>query len=48
MIPTNRPLLSRLAEKYIWWKSPDEAMAMPERVIAQVMNIGEVFDDGSK
>ena len=36
--------LQRLASKYIWWKTPDEAVAMPERVIAQVMNIGDYAD----
>ena len=34
----------QLAGKYLWWKTPDEAMAMPERVIAQVMNIGDYAD----
>lgn len=33
-----------MAKKYIWWQTPDEAIAWPERVIAQVMNIGD-FDD---
>ena len=33
-----------LASKYVWWKTPDEALAMPERVIAQVMNIGDYSD----
>jgi hypothetical protein len=37
-------VLRMLAGKYIWWKTPDEALAMPERVIAQVMNIGD-YDD---
>ncbi|MDY7576133.1 hypothetical protein [Actimicrobium sp. CCI2.3] len=32
------------ASKYIWWKTPDEAMLMPERVVAQVMNIGDYSD----
>lgn len=36
--------LKRLAGKYIWWKTPDEAVAMPERVIAQVMNMGDYAD----
>jgi len=42
--PTKRTLLLDLAEKYIWWKTPDDAVAMPERVMAQVMNIG-AYDD---
>jgi len=44
MIDDNRELLKRLASKYIWWKTSDEAVAMPERVIAQVMNIGDFAD----
>lgn len=36
--------LKPLARKYIWWKTADEALAMPERVIAQVMNIGNFVD----
>ncbi|MDO5623438.1 MAG: hypothetical protein Q4G71_01980 [Pseudomonadota bacterium] len=44
MIEVGTPLLKPLARKYIWWKTPDEALAMPERVIAQVMNIGEYGD----
>lgn len=36
--------LRRLARKYVWWKSPDEAMTTPERIIAQVMNLGD-YDD---
>lgn len=36
--------LRPLASKYIWWKSPDEALAMPQRLIAQVMNIGDYAD----
>ncbi|MCA7889040.1 hypothetical protein LGM58_38325 [Burkholderia contaminans] len=38
------PLLSQLAAKYIWWKTPDEAMSTPDRVVAQVMNIGDYED----
>ena len=40
----DRDALKPFARKYIWWKTPDEAVAMPQRVIAQVMNIGD-FDD---
>lgn len=36
--------MKRLAEKYVWWKTPDETLATPERLIAQVMNIGD-YDD---
>ncbi len=36
--------LKPLAQKYIWWKTPDEALAMPQRVVAQVMNMGDYED----
>ena len=36
--------LKPFARKYIWWKSADEAVTMPERVIAQVMDIGDYED----
>lgn len=36
--------LKPYARKYVWWKTPDEAVALPQRVIAQVMNLGE-YDD---
>lgn len=44
MIHINLETLKPLASKYIWWKTPEEAVAMPERVIAQVMNIGDYAD----
>ncbi|MDR1064067.1 MAG: hypothetical protein LBL48_09105 [Azoarcus sp.] len=44
MIQVSQEALKPLAGKYIWWKTPDEAVAMPERVIAQVMNIGDYTD----
>ena len=40
----DREALKPLASKYIWWKTPDEAVDMPEHVIAQVMNIGDYTD----
>jgi hypothetical protein len=36
--------LLRFAAKYVWWKIPEEAVAYPERVVAQVMNLGD-YDD---
>jgi hypothetical protein len=36
--------LNRLATRYIWWKTPEEAMQSPRRVVAQVMNLGD-FED---
>ena len=44
MLQINHEALRRLAGKYIWWKTPDEALAMPQRVIAQVMDIGDYAD----
>lgn len=40
----DRGALKRLASKYMWWKTPDEAFAFPDRIIAQVMNIGDYAD----
>lgn len=40
----NKETLIYLANKYIWWKSPEEAIELPARVIAQVMNIGDYAD----
>jgi hypothetical protein len=37
-------ILACYAQKYIWWKTPDEAVRFPRRVIAQVMDIGD-YDD---
>lgn len=36
--------LRRLAARYVWWKSPEEAMQFPDRVAAQVMNLGDWKD----
>ena len=44
MTNINLEALKPLAAKYVWWKTPDEALTMPERVIAQVMNIGDYAD----
>ena len=44
MGPIDQNALKQLAGKYIWWKTPDEAVTMPERVMAQVMNIGDYAD----
>ncbi len=44
MDPCDQDALKRLAREYIWWKTPDEAVATPARVMAQVMNLGD-YDD---
>lgn len=42
--PEQQRLLSVWASRYIWWKTPTEAFQHPERIIAQVMDIGD-YDD---
>ncbi len=37
-------LLRTLARRYIWWLSPDEALARPNFVATQVMEMGD-YDD---
>ena len=41
---TSANSFKQLASKYIWWKTPDDSVAMPERVMAQVMNMGDYAD----
>jgi hypothetical protein len=40
----DREILEQFAAKYIWWKTPGEALQHPDRVIAQVMDIGDYED----
>jgi hypothetical protein len=42
--PPATDCLRRLASRYIWWKEVEEAMQFPDRVAAQVMNIGDWRD----
>lgn len=44
MDASTQALLRRLAEKYVWWKTPGQTMLIPERVAAQVMTLGD-YDD---
>ena len=37
-------LLKHLAKRYVWWKTPEEAVEFPYLVVARVMNIGD-YDD---
>ncbi|MGQ0593773.1 MAG: hypothetical protein ACT4QB_14350 [Gammaproteobacteria bacterium] len=37
----DREILRQFAAKYIWWKTPGGALQYPDRVIAQVMDIGD-------
>jgi hypothetical protein len=40
----DQTLLMPYAKKYVWWKKPEEAVRYPDRIIAQVMNIGDYTD----
>lgn len=44
LAPEVERLLLHWASRYIWWKTPTEALRHPERIIAQVMDIGD-YDD---
>ena len=44
MTPPDPLSLAHLAQKYVWWTTPDVAVTMPERIVAHVMNIGD-YDD---
>ena len=40
----NMAFLRDMAGKYIWWKTPEEALEFPTRIIAQAMNRGNFRD----
>ena len=42
--PDARSFLERVSPVYIWWKTPEEALLYPDRLIAQIMDIG-TFED---
>ena len=44
MFHIDREALKPYASKYVWWKTPDEAVSMPERVIARIMDMGDYSD----
>jgi hypothetical protein len=44
MSDTQKTFLEKAAARYIWWKTPNEILAYPQKIFAQVMNIG-VWDD---
>jgi len=37
-------LIKRMAQRYIWWQPPEVSVADPQRVIAQVMDVGTLED----
>ena len=42
--PESLGVLKALAPRYVWWKTPDEALKRPRQVIAQVMKMGDHDD----
>ena len=42
-----KTFLANAARRYIWWETVSGAMAYPQKILAQVMNIG-VWDDMCK
>ena len=44
MTPEQDALLREFSQHYVWWKTPEQALKWPARVVAQVMNIGD-YDD---
>lgn len=38
------PAILNLATKYCWWKTPEESLAYPQRVIAAIMDKGTFSD----
>ena len=39
-----RAFLLKSSRRYVWWKQQEEALAHPQRILAQVMNLG-IWDD---
>ena len=44
MNEAQKAFLFHAARRYIWWETAEEVMAYPQKILAQVMNIG-VWDD---
>lgn len=40
----NQDLLAQWAAKYIWWKTLEESLLSPERIVSQVMELGDYED----
>ena len=39
-----KAFLVSASRRYVWWETANDAMAYPQKIIAQVMNVG-VWDD---
>jgi len=44
MTDSESSFFKTLAAKYLWWMTPDEAIKRPERIVVQVMNLGDFAD----
>ena len=44
MTDSGNILFKTLAARYLWWMMPDEALKRPERIVVQVMNLGDFAD----
>ena len=42
--PGSEPVFRAMAARYIWWKTPEEALRYPQQIAAQVMNLGDWAD----
>jgi hypothetical protein len=40
----SEPVFRAMAARYIWWKTPEEALRYPQQIAAQVMNLGDWAD----
>jgi len=40
----SEPVFRAMAARYIWWKTPEEALRYPQQIAAQVMNLGDWGD----
>ena len=43
-MPLGAELLKKFGWRYVWWKKAEDAIKWPERIVVQVMNLGD-YDD---
>ncbi|HUW99120.1 MAG TPA: hypothetical protein VMV40_09845 [Acidiferrobacter sp.] len=44
MVTSATVFLEQMASKYIWWKTPEAALRYPDRLMAQIMDMGTFGD----
>lgn len=42
--PEQRAFLGRAAPRYVWWKTPDEAIGLLQHLLARIMDYGTLED----